>query len=140
MRKRIALAAVLAATAALGAAQPAAAADDFSVTSSQEQNGYKLNQSAEGHIVRRANGMATVWLRCGTTALHASGTGLKQCYLLGANGLKYGPELTGAKPGPHDAIVDVREVPDQAYRICVQGSALFVDTGYAFLATPTCST
>ncbi len=127
----------IALTAAL--AQPAAAADDFSVSGAQTRDGYTINQSAEGHVVRRADGIATIWFRCGATALKASGTGVKQCYLEGANGLIHRAADDEALPGPTDAYVEVVDLPDQNYRICVQGSAQFLEGGYQFLADLTCS-
>jgi len=87
MRSKRILAATAAALATAAAGTAYAADDAWHVTDTQTQSGHSITQSANGRILGVTNGGLHVLVDCkATTSPNAAATGIKQCYLLGANG------------------------------------------------------
>lgn len=122
------------------AAQPAVAAETFGVThTATDAKGNQLNEGANGRILNSdAAGIDLAFECFANTSLpaFAASIGIPDCYLLGANGVKFHAGNVGATPGTFTARAEVLlDAPRQRYRICVSAKAL-IQGESTFLQAP----
>ena len=138
MRKGIVAVAV--AAFALAAAQPAAAVETFGVThTTTDAEGNKLNQGANGRVLNSDGSGMDIQFECFANMslpAIASAIGIRDCYIVGANGMKFHAGNIGGNPGTFTARWEVLlDAPRQRYRICVRSGAL-VQGASTFIEAP----
>ena len=126
----------------LAAAVPAqAATPTYTAHETTTENGHTLVQTAVGHSVASGTGGRTVSITCSAAALpDGVGTGIAECYLLGADGRKWTGGTRGqALPGAVNATSAVVSVPPGTYRLCMRANAFFSRDSYALSGPTICS-
>ena len=127
-----------AAVAALVAAQPASAQTSWSVSETVTDGaGNELTETANGQKLTDDGARMTMSLHCTARALPTGvGTGVRQCYFEGQNGIRFLADNDDSMPGPLDTVsLLVKDAPRQPYRACVEAAAFFSSSS-TFLAAP----
>ena len=142
MRKTL-IAAAVAASFVLGAAQPAwAVGEGYFVESITTSSGHTINERADGHILKSDATKMTIELDCRIyTSPPAINTGIDACYMVGADNTRYDAGSHGAMIGPVDVTNGVfHDIKRQHYRVCVQTDAFWGTDSFYYAAPLVCST
>ena len=126
----------------LAAAVPAqAGTPTYSAEQTTTEDGHTLVQKAVGQVLQSTATSRTIAITCSALALpDGAGTGVKECYLLGADGRRYaGTTDSMSSSGPADTAAAVVTVPQGTYRLCMRSNALFMGGSYALSGPTICS-